>query len=155
MSLTLTTSWADEAVERAAVMDVLDVFFSAMTEKNAEAMQEVMSVDGVLYGYENGESGPEMFSITHADYLEGLSNHEGVPVERIWNAKVELHDRIAIVWTPYDFHNAGVFSHCGMNTFSMRKEHDGWKIIGVVFSVQTDDCEASPLGPLPVTRRTE
>ena len=155
LSLALSSSLADEARERAEILDVLDVFFSAMTEKNAVAMQEVMTVDGVLYGYRDGENGPEMFSITHADYLENLSNNEGLPVERIWDPKVDLHDRIAIVWTPYDFHNEGVFSHCGMNTFSMRKDNDGWKIIGVVFSVQTDNCDESPLGPLPATGRAE
>jgi hypothetical protein len=148
MSLALATSWADESGDREAVLEVLDFFFSAMTAKNAVAMQEVMTIDGVMYGYTDGENGPEIFSITHTDYLEGLSTHEGLPVERIWNPRVDLHDRIAIAWTPYDFHNDGVFSHCGMNTFSLLKREDGWRITGVVFSVQTEGCEESPTGTL-------
>jgi hypothetical protein len=152
LSLILTTAFADETEEKKAVMDVLDAFFTGMTARDIDGMQQIMTEDGVLYGYRETAEGPNVFSVTHAAYLEGLSTREGTPVERIWNPEIQLHDRIAIVWTPYDFHSDGVFSHCGMNTFSMLKDSDGWKIAGVVFSVQAENCEESPLGPLETTR---
>lgn len=149
---TLVPASADETEDREAVMDVINAFFALMTAKDVERMQQIMTEDGILYGYREGEEGPDVFSVTHAAYLESLAKREGVPVERIWNPRIQLHDRIAVVWTPYDFHNDGVFSHCGMNTFSLLKGSDGWKITGVVFSVQSENCEESPLGPPGASR---
>ena len=145
--MAFTTAAADEAADRAAVMFVIESFFGSMTEKDITSMQKIMTEDGILYGYRESAEGLSFFNVTHAAYLEGLATRQGVPVERIWNPKIDLHDRIAIVWTPYDFHSDGVFSHCGMNTFSLLNGDDGWKITGVVFSVKTDNCEDSPLGP--------
>jgi len=147
LGLTLTTTFADEAEDREAVMKVINSFFAGMTVKDIPSMQQIMSEDGVLYGYSESAEGLNVFSLTHAAYLENLAKREGVPIERIWDPEIKLYDRIAIVWTPYDFHSDGVFSHCGMNTFSLLKGNDGWKITGVVFSVQTENCEESPLGP--------
>jgi hypothetical protein len=153
LSFMVTTVFAKEAEDREAVMDVINAFFTGMTAKDIEGMRQIMTVDGILYGYRNSEKGPEVFSLTHAAYLENLASREGTPVERIWNPEIKIHDRIAVVWTPYDFHSDGVFSHCGVNTFSMLKGVDGWKITGVVFSVQTKDCAESPLGPLAITKQ--
>jgi hypothetical protein len=144
----LATASADETGEQVAVMRVIDAFFSGMTAKDIEGMQEIMTDDGVLYGYRDNSDGPDVVSISHADYLQNLASREGVPVERIWNPEIDIRDRIAIVWTSYDFHSDGVFSHCGVNTFSLIKGDTGWKITGVVFSMQTEDCRESPLGPL-------
>lgn len=150
-TLALTQATAEETGEQAAVMKVIDAFFTGMTAKDIAGMREIMTEDGVLYGYRESADGPVAFSLTHAAYLENLAAREGVPVERIWDPEVNLHDRIAVVWTPYDFYSDGVFSHCGMNTFSMLKGEEGWKITGVVFSVKTEDCEDSPLGPFEAT----
>lgn len=144
----MTTATADDVEDRAAVMQVIDAFFVSMTAKDIDGMRQIMATDGVLHGYRETGEGDKMFSITHADYLQNLADSEGVPVERIWNPDINIRDRIAIVWTPYDFHNNGVFSHCGVNTFSMIKDEDSWIITGVVFSVRSEDCEESPLGPL-------
>jgi len=143
----MTIVFADEADDRNAVMDVVNAFFTGMTAKDVEGMQEIMTEDGILYGYRDTDDGVVVFNPTHKAYLEGLAGREGIPVERIWDVEIVLHDRIAVVWTPYDFYNDGVFSHCGMNSFSLLKTGDGWKITGVVFSVQPENCTESPLGP--------
>ena len=57
------------------------------------------------------------------------------------------HDRMATVWTPYDFYLNGEFHHCGTNSFSLIRDESGWRIAGVVYSIETETCEPSPLGP--------
>ena len=74
-------------------------------------------------------------------------NVQGELVERFWEPRVMVYGRLATVWTPYDFHVDGAFSHCGINNFSMLQTDDGWKITGVVFSIEVENCEESPLGP--------
>lgn len=146
--LPLAAAVANEAEERQAVLAVIDAFFAGMTAKDTDSMREIMTEDGNLLGYQETSEGLSLFNPTHADYLESLATRESVPVERYWDPTVMLHDRLAVVWTPYDLYSDGVFSHCGINSFSMLKTDDGWKITGVVFSMEPDGCAPSPLGPL-------
>jgi len=138
---------ADEASDEAAVVDVVKTFFAAMTAKDIEKLRSIMTPDGILYGYREAPEGLEIVSPTHAAYLENLAMREGELVERFWEPRVMVHDRLAAVWAPYDFHVDGNFSHCGVNNFSLLRTDDGWTITGVVFSMEVDSCEASPLGP--------
>lgn len=138
--------WAQTDAE-AEVLAVIDEFFSAMTARDVERMASLMTEDGIIYGYRETPEGLRILRPTHAAYLEGLATRESVPVERYWDPQVMVEERLATVWTPYDFHSDGVFSHCGTNNFSLLKTDDGWVITGVVFSIKTDDCAESPLGP--------
>jgi hypothetical protein len=52
-----------------------------------------------------------------------------------------------VVWTPYDFHIDGEFSHCGIDAFNMVRTDEGWKIASIVWTVERTGCENSPLGP--------
>ena len=135
------------ADDEADVIAVIDEFFAAMKSRDAATMRTLMTEDGILYGYRETEDGLRISRPTHRAYLENLASGTGVPVERYWDPKVMIHERLATVWTPYDFHNDGVFSHCGLNNFSLLKTDDGWVITGVVFSIKTDGCGDSPLGP--------
>jgi hypothetical protein len=137
---------ADEDSNRAAVIQAVDDFFAAMTSKDIDALRVMLMPDGVIYGYRESVDRPQITSRTHAAYLDGLAAMEGTPVERFWDPQVMIHGRLATVWTPYDFHIDGNFSHCGVNNFSMLRTETGWRITGVVFSIEVAGCEASPLG---------
>lgn len=136
----------NEAADRQAVIQVVADFFEAMTARDVERMRMLMTVDGMIYGYREGEDGTTVIRRTHQEYLDGLAAGEGTVVERFWNPEVMTYGRLATVWTPYDFHADGVFSHCGVNNFSMLRTDERWVITGVVFSIEPE-CEASPLGP--------
>lgn len=148
LALPFYTASADEAEDHKAVIAVVDAFFAGMTAKDVDSMRKIMTEDGILYGYRETAEGLSVINPTHSSYLDSLAARESVPVERYWDPTVMLHDRLAVVWTPYDFYSDGVFSHCGVNSFSMLKTEDGWKITGVVFSMEPEGCEPSPLGPL-------
>lgn len=142
------TALADEAQERQAVIDVVERFFKAMTANDLAASESVLTAEGILYGYSETADGLKITQPTHADYLAGIAGRETELVERMWDPQVLLHDRMAVVWTPYDFYIDGVFSHCGIDNFSLLKTDDGWKISGVVYSREKENCPNSPLGPL-------
>jgi hypothetical protein len=139
--------FADEASDRAAVIQVIDNFFAAMTARDVEKMRSLMTPDGILYGYRETPEGLQIARPTHNAYLESLGSGAGTLVERYWDPEIMLYGRLATVWTPYDFHVDGNFSHCGVNNFSMLRTDTGWVITGVVFSMEGDNCEVSPLGP--------
>jgi hypothetical protein len=143
--LFVITAFADEET---AVVEVVRVFFKAMTTKDVERSSTLMTADGILYGYRETEAGLQIVRPTHASYLEGLAGRENELIERFWDPKVLLHDRMAVVWTPYDLYVDGEFSHCGIDSFSLLKMDEGWKITGIVFSMEAENCAPSPLGPL-------
>lgn len=136
----------DEAADRQAVIEVVVDFFEAMTARDVERMRAMMTEDGMIYGYREGEDGTTVIRRPHREYLEGLATGEGRIVERFWDPEVMTYGRLATVWTPYDFYADGEFSHCGLNNFSMLRTDERWMITGVVFSIEAE-CEASPLGP--------
>jgi len=148
-SIAMTASAACQASEEEALVQVIERFFHAMTARDVDAMSELMTSDGILYGYRDTPEGIKIVRPTHQAYLENLATGEGRLVERFWNPRVMVEDRLATVWTAYDFHVDGKFSHCGINNFSLLKADDGWIITGVVFSIKTEHCEDSPLGPFP------
>jgi hypothetical protein len=143
----LSAASADDSSEQAALIAVVDTFFAAMTARDVDKMRSILTPDGIVYGYRDDPDGLLVIRPTHEAYLNNLSMSEDRLVERYWDPTIMIHDRLATVWTPYDFHRDDVFSHCGVNNFSFLKTDTGWKITGVVFSMQRDGCADSPLGP--------
>ena len=139
---------ADDAEDRAAVVDMVQAFFDAMTNRDVEAMRSMLTPEGVFYGYRETADGLQIMRPTHQRYVDGLADGDRKLVERFWDPQVLLHDRMAAVWTPYDLYVDGEFSHCGIDNFNFLKTEEGWKITGIVFSMEPDNCAASPLGPL-------
>lgn len=133
--------------DRAAVLAVVQEFFDAMTAADSARTGAVMLRDGVNYGI---RVEPEYFlaSMPTADYMASLASRESRIVERIWDPTVLLHGPLAVVWAPYDIHGDGEFLHCGVDTFTLLRTDAGWKIAGVVFTMETTGCDPSPLGPL-------
>lgn len=139
---------ADEAADRTAVVAMVQTFFDAMTDRDVDGMRSMLTPDGIFYGYRENSEGLQIMSPTHQRYVEGLASGDRRLIERFWDPQVLLHDRMAVVWTPYDLFVDGTFSHCGIDSFSFLKTREGWKITGIVFSMETDGCGESPLGPL-------
>ena len=148
LQIPIGTASADDASDKEAVVGVVAAFFAAMTARDVDGMRKILTPDGILYGYREGPDGLLIIRPSHDDYLANLATSEGEMVERFWEPEVMLHDRMAVVWTPYDFYLNGEFSHCGIDNFSFLKTDDGWKIAGVVFSMEREGCGESPLGPL-------
>ena len=138
---------ADEAADKTAVIRTIDEFFAAMTARDVEKMRSLMTPDGILYGYRETPDGLRIARPTHAAYLENLAAGENTLVERYWDPQVMVYGRLATAWTPYDLHVDGNFSHCGVNNFSLLRTDEGWVVTGVVFSIEDETCEESPLGP--------
>ena len=138
---------ADDDIEKSAVIRIVDAFFTAMAAKDVDSMRLMMLPEGTIVGYRESADGPELVHLTHATYLGNLAASEDRVVERYWDPTILLRERLATVWTYYDLYRNDKFSHCGINNFSFVKTAEGWRIAGVVFSMQRESCAASPLGP--------
>lgn len=80
-------------------------------------------------------------------WLDRVGTSKDKWLERIWNPKILQHGSIAVLWADYDFHLNGKLHHCGIDSFDLVKTSGGWKIAGVLYTTETANCPASPLGP--------
>jgi ketosteroid isomerase-like protein len=139
--------YVPDDVESAEILGTVQRFFDAMAVGDAKAAGEVLLPDATYHSIR--EDGPHIYmqGRSNASFLETLETLDKEHLERFWEAEVLVHGRIAVVWTPYDFHIGGAFSHCGVDAFTLVKTKDGWRIAGGVYTVERLDCIESPLGP--------
>ncbi|MFB3826413.1 MAG: nuclear transport factor 2 family protein [Bryobacteraceae bacterium] len=122
------------ASEESAVLDVIQRLFDAMAAHDAAALQSVLlpegrvvsvRADGVLRGS------------SHPEWAARIAASKDSLRETIRDPKVLIQGRIASVWAPYDFYRDGQRSHGGIDSFSLVKTADGWRIATLVYTVET------------------
>ncbi|WP_316632512.1 nuclear transport factor 2 family protein [uncultured Flavobacterium sp.] len=52
--------------------------------------------------------------------------------EKILSYNIQIDGSMAHVWAPYEFYLNDKLSHSGVNTFTLFKEKDSWKIIYII-----------------------
>lgn len=134
--------------EREAVLAVVQEFFDTMTAADSAGARAVMLPEGVSFGVREQADGLFLRSRPNSDYIAGLAGREERVVERMWDPTVLIHERLAVVWTPYDIYVDGEFLHCGVDAFTLLETEEGWKIATGAFTMEPTGCEPSPLGPL-------
>ena len=126
------------------VVAAVQKLFDAMTAHDSDAARSVIVPEGRLFSA--NEAG-KVSSQTLEEFAGRLSTSKAQMLERIWNPKVYVRGRIAHLWAEYDFHLTGKFHHCGVDSVSLVKSADGWKITGIEDTRETSGCTPSPLGP--------
>lgn len=61
--------------------------------------------------------------------------------ERLSSFSIQIDGEMAVAWTPYQFYLNNVFTHCGVNVFTLMKQRDGWKIVSIIDTRRKDECE--------------
>ncbi len=60
--------------------------------------------------------------------------------ERINYESIKIDGPLASVWTPYHFYYAGIFSHCGVNSFQLVRISGRWKIQFLIDTRRRQGC---------------
>ena len=60
--------------------------------------------------------------------------------ERILGYRILMDGAMAVAWTPYLFYLNDVFSHCGVNVFTLVKQQDEWKILSITDTRRKSGC---------------
>lgn len=136
----------DPAADERAVLDVVVAFFDAMAAGDGEAWEDTLLEDVTFVGTTQTTDGVAVNGIARDEFLALLEGPTGF-LERMWDPAVRVHGTIATVWTPYDLHRDGEFSHCGIDAFSLVKTNEGWRIASIVWTAEPVGCDPSPLGP--------
>lgn len=132
--------------EEQAVLGVVQQFFDVLASRDVAAGRDLYLPDSRFVVVSEKEGKQVVTGRSFAEFLEGLAKGKEKLLERMWKPQVTIHGAIASVWTPYDLHRDGRFSHCGVDAFHLVKTESGWKIAGAMYTVEREGCK-SPLGP--------
>lgn len=140
LALVLLPSHAVIESEESVVIETVQRFFDAMAARDTSAMRAVILPEGRIFSIREEGAQVVVGGSTQAEFLERLADTEDDLLERMWDPQVFIHDRIAMLWTRYDFQRNGEFSHCGVDSFSLLETSDGWKIAGIIYTVERRGC---------------
>jgi hypothetical protein len=134
--------------ERSHVIAAVQSFFDSMEKADAELAKKVLMPEARFFSAAERDGKVTIRPSTGEAFVAGFSNpNRGKSLERMWNPDVRIQGAIAQLWTRYDFHGNGTFSHCGIDAFSLVKTDEGWKIASAMWTVERTGCAPSPLGP--------
>lgn len=133
--------------EEKAVIAAVEQFFKTVETRDADLARNILLPEGVVFSVREEGGEKKIRSTTHEQIIDSFASSTEKMLERMWDPKILIHKEIAVVWTKYDFHREGKFSHCGVDSFNLIKTPEGWKISGIIYTVEKEGCEESPLGP--------
>jgi hypothetical protein len=134
-------------VEEGEVAQVAVAFLAALSVADTTALARLLAPQAMIHSVRGGEGEATLRAVNREAFLTSLGGEEQVLLERMWDPKVMVQDRVAMVWTPYDFYLNGAFSHCGIDVFTLLKGEEGWQVTGITYNVLQEGCPPSPLGP--------
>ena len=109
-----------------------------MAAHDATMIRSTMLPDARLYSIRN-EGSPA--NTTVEDFANQIAAAKNDLVERFTSQpKVSIRGRMAQVWGEYEFLRDGKFNHCGVDSVSLLKTAEGWKIATIVYTVETAGC---------------
>jgi hypothetical protein len=124
--------------DETAIKNTLQTFFDSLAEKSAEMAASVLYKDGFLFSVKDEDNNVTVSTTSHQDFIKKLPTFTGDLLEKMQNPKILIHGKIAVIWTPYTFHRDGKYSHRGVDAVQLIKTNEGWKICGILYTVEPD-----------------
>lgn len=147
LALTFPVSTLRAQTARDSIVATVQEFFRSMEANDADAARRIMLPEGhSVATWRMGDSSV-VRSATFQSHFDRLRAAKDTVLERMWEPTVQVHQTVAVLWTPYDLYVNGKFSHCGIDAFSLVRRKGGWMISSVIYTVEPTGCAPSPLGP--------
>lgn len=131
--------------EEAEVKKVVTDFFEAFHQQDSVALRNLAHSTIKLQSIGKDREGKMKVSTSsYGDFLKSIA---GIPSttkfeEKLHSFKVEVNGPLAIVTTPYSFLVDDKLSHCGVNSFTMVKEANEWKIVYLIDTRKREGCDS-------------
>lgn len=129
--------------EETLVRQTIDLLFEGMREGDSSKVSSVFHSNArLLTCYIDRNNNLRNSEDKLSDFLVAV----GTPHEEIWNEQItsvsvviDMH--LAQVWTTYKFYLDEQFIHCGVNAFQLVKDVSGWKIMHLIDTRKTNECD--------------
>ena len=127
---------AEAQSEEEAVLHVVQQFFDVLAEKDTALARTILLPECHSHSIRVKPEGSEVRSHHLLDFMKDLPDQKNRFKEIMHNPKVMIHKQLAVVWTSYNFHVNGEYSHKGVDAFNLLKTDSGWKIASIVYTVE-------------------
>jgi len=131
---------AQNVSEKKAVIDVAQQFFDTLENGDSLTFFSLFLQDAFIY-YVSEEKDSVRTSSRSA--FKTRFSPDRIIKERMKDTgiSVQVHERIAMAWIPYDLWINDVYSHCGVDVFTLLNTISGWKIASLAFSMEKQNCK--------------
>jgi len=121
--------------QRQDVQHSIEIFFDGFHQKDTVKIKSVCSDKIILQSIsESNVQGNKLSNENAKDFYKSIAT---IPSsmkfqEKILSYNIQIDGTMAHVWAPYQFYLNDKLSHSGVNTFTLFKEKDSWKIIYLI-----------------------
>jgi len=121
--------------QKQEVQKSVDIFFEGFHERDSIKIKSVCADKMILQSIsESSSKGNKLSDATTKEFYKSIVS---IPLnvkfqEKILNSNIQIDGTMAHVWAPYEFYINDKLSHTGVNTFTLFKEKDIWKIIYLI-----------------------
>jgi ketosteroid isomerase-like protein len=130
--------------EQIAVVNGVSDFFTALSSDDKTALARQMVPEGVIFVHNRMKpDAPRVDVIPVARHLENWLKSPADIAEIMHIESVQVDGDMAQVWGPYYLTIAGSLSHCGINSLSMVKTTEGWKVANTSFTMESPEACAA------------
>jgi hypothetical protein len=135
--------WSQQSVDQAGVEAYLEAFLGALGAKDTAQLRELMAPELVLRTIGPiGETRRDAVLTTPVDrFLVELAQADVRELEeKIDHLRVEIDGPLAHAWMDYQFYLDGDLHHCGVNSFTLFHDGQGWRVIHLI-DTRRQDCK--------------
>ncbi|WP_264537788.1 nuclear transport factor 2 family protein [Flavobacterium sp. N1736] len=117
------------------VQKTIESFFEAFHQKDTIKLKSICSDRIILQSIsESAAKGNKLSGEIASEFYKSIA---AIPPdlkfkEKILSYNIQVDGTMAHVWAPYEFYLNDKLSHLGVNTFTLFKEKDSWKIIYLI-----------------------
>ena len=124
----------------ARILHAVDEFLRGLNERDPAVIASASTEQGLLVSHRMRDGAEVVRVRTFAEDLAGIADEKGELREVYWDPTVLVRGNIAVVWAEYSFDYNGKRSHCGIDVFNLMKIGGEWKVTGIQYTVEPDNC---------------
>ena len=128
---------AEPSAAQSEAIAAADAFFAALRSDDKTALAGQMLPEGMIFIHNRmTPDAPRVDVVPVARHLENWAKGTRKVDEVMRYDAVLVDGDMAQVWGPYRFIAEGKTTHCGINSMSLVKRADGWKVANTSFTME-------------------
>jgi hypothetical protein len=126
------------------VIAATERLLTALGDGDTATLRALIDPSARFFAVPADAADPELRLFGLEEFLGIVAQSPEPLIERIWNPSVRVDGPLASLWTPYDFHIGGRFSHCGHAAFQYVLRNGTWRLVSEAYTVRVGTCPTSP-----------
>ncbi|MFH6996280.1 nuclear transport factor 2 family protein [Flavobacterium sp. FlaQc-57] len=121
--------------QKQEVQKTIEFFFEGFHQKDTNRIKSVCADKMILQSIsESTVKGNRLSDENANEFYKSIASISSTMkfMEKILSCNIQIDGTMAHVWAPYEFYLNDKLSHSGVNTFTLFKEKNEWKIIYLI-----------------------